>query len=227
MFVDNVVVKSIEKTCVCTDPTDPTVAVHPPSVDFGSVPVNDTVCDSVYVVNEGPTTLEIDGIYGCTTAPFSLDTTMTSHSVAAGDSTKIVVCVTPDSPGPFDCTITVVSNASNGPTNIPVSLDIVTAIGDGAAPMPFEIVAVSPNPFNPSTTIRFSLPQRMPVTAEVWSVTGAKVRVLTNGRTFAAGANELRWDGRNDANEPVASGVYFVRVSTELGEKVTRAVLLK
>ncbi|UCH85633.1 MAG: T9SS type A sorting domain-containing protein, partial [Candidatus Latescibacterota bacterium] len=86
---------------------------------------------------------------------------------------------------------------------------------------------VAPNPFNPSATIRFSLPQRMPVTAEVWSVTGAKVRVLANGRPFAAGENELRWNGRNDSGEPVASGVYFVRVSTELGEKVTRAVLLK
>jgi flagellar hook assembly protein FlgD len=93
--------------------------------------------------------------------------------------------------------------------------------------MPFEIVSVAPNPFNPSTTIRFSLPQRMPVTAEVWSVTGARVRVLAKDRAFTAGQNELRWDGRNDAQEPVASGVYFVRVSTELGEKVTRAVLLK
>ncbi|MEJ2720016.1 MAG: choice-of-anchor D domain-containing protein [bacterium] len=181
MFVDNVVVKSIEKTCQCTDA--PTVAVSPAPIDFSPVPVNTTVCDTVYIINEGPTTLTIDGIYGCTNSPFSLDTTMTAHSVPAGDSTSLAVCVTPESIGPFNCTITVVSNAANGPTTIPVSLDIVTAVGDGARRLPFRIVSVAPNPFNPSTTVRFSLPERMPVTAEVWSVTGARVRVLASNRT--------------------------------------------
>ena len=225
MFIDNISVRSIEKGCGCTDP--PMVTVVPPSVDFNPVPVTQTECDTVYIINDGPTPLIITGISGCTDAPFSLDTTMTDHAVAVGDTATLVVCVTPDSAGPFNCAIDVSSNAANGPISIPVTLDVVTAVGGGAAPMPFRIVSVAPNPFNPSTTIRFSLPQRMPVTAEVWSVTGAKVKVLAKDQQFTAGENELRWNGRNDFGEPVASGVYFVRVSTELGEKVTRAVLLK
>ncbi|UCG50432.1 MAG: T9SS type A sorting domain-containing protein, partial [Candidatus Latescibacterota bacterium] len=225
MFVDDVVVKSIAKTCECTDAA--TVAVDPPSVLFDMVPAYETTCDTVYFINLGPATATISGIYGCTDPPFSLDTSMTDHTINAGDSTEIAVCVTPTAMGPDNCTITVVSDALNSPTLIPVTLDRVTAVGDLAVPMPFRIVSVEPNPFNPSTTIRFSLPKRMPVTAEVISVTGARVKLLAREKTFTAGLNEVQWNGRNDNGEPAASGVYFVRIKTQIGEKVTRAVLLK
>ena len=225
MFVDNVVVKSIDRQSVCNDP--PLLVVDPTQVDFTYVPVNQTACDTIYLINDGPTNLAIAGFSGCTTSPFTLDTTLVDYNLAPGDSTKVIVCVTPTGPGPESCQITVYSNATNSPTAIPVTMDLVTAIGDGARPMPFRIVSVSPNPFNPSTTIRFTLPRAMPVTAEVWSVAGARVRVLADEKTFAPGDNELRWDGRNDQGSPAASGVYFVRVKTQIGEKVTRAVLLK
>ena len=225
MFVDNVVVKSVDKRSICTDP--PLLVANPTSVGFTLVPVNQTTCDTIQITNNGPSALTISGIYGCTTGVFSIDTTMTAHLVTPGNSTTMAVCVTPTGPGSEACQITIVSNAINGPTVIPVTKDWVTAIGDDAVPMPFTIVSVSPNPFNPSTTVRFTLPRSMPVSAEVWSVTGARVRVLAEQKTFAAGPNELRWDGRNDQGAPAASGVYFVRVKTQIGEKVTRAVLLK
>lgn len=225
MFVDDVVVRAIDRGSVCTDP--PLLVAAPVSVDFSSVPVNQTSCDSVFIVNDGPTDLTIAGFGGCTTAPFDLDTSLVDYTLAAGETTKVYVCVTPTAPGPDACAITVYSNATNNPVSIPVSLGTVTAIGDDAAPAPFQIVSVSPNPFNPSMTLRFSLPKSMPVTAEVWSVAGARVRVLAENRVFAAGENALRWDGLSDTGGPAASGVYFVRVKTPLGEKVTRAVLLK
>jgi len=103
----------------------------------------------------------------------------------------------------------------------------VTGIEPASVPRPFRIVSVSPNPFNPSTTVRFTLPTAMRVTAGVWSVTGARVRVLANKQQFGPGNNRLVWDGRNDHGSLVASGVYFVRIETRLGTTVTRAVLLK
>jgi hypothetical protein len=224
MFVDNLVVKAIDRTSVCTDP--PLLVAVPSPVDFTGIPVNQTTCDTVFIINDGPTNLTINGFDGCTTPPFDVDTSLVDYSLAPGDSTKVVVCVTPTQQGPESCNITVYSNAINSPTVIPVSMDIVTAIGNDA-PVPFQIVSVVPNPFNPSTTVRFTLPRAMPVTADVWSVTGARVRALADEKTFGAGANQLRWDGRNDEGSPAASGVYFIRVKTQLGEKVTRAVLLK
>lgn len=203
-----------------------TAAANPVSVTFSNIPVNEATCDTVYVANTGCDTLVIDGIQGCDAAPFSVDTTMTSHAVPPGGQTPIVVCATPTSGAAADCDITVVSNAGNGPIVIPVSLDGVTAAGTPALDG-FEILGVVPNPFNPETSIRFVIPRALPVTAEVWSVDGTRVRTLARGQTFAAGENALRWDGRNGAGQSVASGVYLVRVETPIGRRVTRAVLLE
>ncbi len=224
MFIDNIVVKSIEKPSVCTDP--PTAIAVPSPLVFTSVPGHETTCDTIAIVNEGPTPLILSSISGCTMPPFSIDTTMTAHSIPPYDSTRMVVCVTPTENGQFNCAINVESNAINGPTVIPVSVPVVTAIGT-TAPMPFEILGVAPNPFNPSTSVRFSLPRAMPVTAEVWSVNGSRIAVLAAEKPFTAGLNEIRWDGRNANGHDVASGIYFVRVTTSLGQRVTRAVLLK
>jgi|GEM_PF-2719391 len=225
MFVDNVAVASIAKTCTCTG--IPVVRVNPSPVTFASAPGNVTSCDTVYVVNDGTDTLSIAGISGCGTAPFSIDSTMTAHTVAPMDSTPLVICVTPTVNGADSCTVTITSNASNSPTVIPVMLQVVTAIAGGRPTVPFAITAIVPNPFNPTTAVRFTLPKRMAVTVEVWSVNGARVRVLSRHRVFAAGANRLKWDGRNATGATVASGVYFIRIKTRLGEKVARAVLLK
>jgi hypothetical protein len=102
-----------------------------------------------------------------------------------------------------------------------------TGIGNDVPSARFEIVSLAPNPFNPSTTVNFTLPAAMPVTASVLSVDGTRVRVLSTKQTFGAGDNNLTWDGRDDRGSLVASGVYFVRLETRLGAEVKRAVLLK
>jgi hypothetical protein len=199
----------------------------PASLVFSSIPVNQATCDTVYVTNTGCGTLFIDGITGCGAAPFSIDTTLTWHNVAPGGQTPIVVCATPTSGAPANCSITVVGNSEDGPIVIPVSIDGVTAASGPPAADGFEIRGVVPNPFNPETSIHFVIPRALPVAAAVWSVDGSRVRTLASGETFAAGENALRWDGRNAAGEPVASGVYLVRVETPLGRRVARAVLLE
>jgi hypothetical protein len=97
----------------------------------------------------------------------------------------------------------------------------------GPTPIAFDRVTVVPNPFNPETSIRFALPSKTTVTAEVWSVNGARVRTLARDQAFGAGAAELRWNGLDDHGVAVASGIYFVRVKTPTGERIARAVLLK
>lgn len=193
---------------------------------FSNPPSSQTSCDTVYVVNTGCDDLIIDGISGCGSAPFSIDTTLTAHTVAPGNSTPILVCVTPTTAGMDSCLVSVASNASNDPLTFRVVVDAVTA-ANAAAPDGFAIVGVVPNPFNPSTSVRFTLPEALPVTAEVWSVTGARVQTLARGATFTAGEHALRWDGRNTDGERVASGVYLIRVSTPLGKRVARMVLVQ
>jgi hypothetical protein len=107
-----------------------------------------------------------------------------------------------------------------------VVLDNITPVGQ-APPEGFDIVGVVPNPFNPSTMIRFVLPRALAVEADVWSVTGARVRTLAQGTTYPGGEHSLRWDGRNSDGERVASGVYIVRLTTSLGSRSARLVLVQ
>ena len=201
-------------------------AASPPQVAFSGVPAFQTTCEPVSITNTGCDTLVIDGIAGCGAAPFSVDTTLTAHSVPPGGSTSMNVCVTPTAAGPANCSITVYSNASNSPTIVNVSLDGVTAVG---SPVPggYGITGVAPNPFNPATTIRFLLPREAAVTAEVWAVDGSRVATLLRNQTLPAGENELRWQGRNASGQRVASGVYLFRLTSALGARTTRLVLLE
>lgn len=104
---------------------------------------------------------------------------------------------------------------------------VIADVTEDTPSTPFEITGVFPNPFNPATTVRFTLPERLAVTCELWSVDGARIRVLARDRYFEPGENNIIWDGKNDRGKSVASGVYFFRLKTSEGEKVARAVLLR
>jgi len=199
----------------------------PSMVDLDGVPGNQTTCETVTIMNTGCDTLHVAGISGCDMAPFSLDTTQTNHSIPPSGSTTFDVCVMPTMLGSDNCNVVVAHDGAGGPTNIPVSLGLVTAVGASGTPLGLHIVAIQPNPFNPSATLRFTLGERSSVIADVWSVSGERVKVLADNDTYDAGENALRWDGTNQRGEAVASGVYYFRVSTRLGHETARAVLLK
>ena len=78
----------------------------------------------------------------------------------------------------------------------------------------FNLVGNYPNPFNPSTTIVFNLPERERVTISIFNYLGERVSDLVNDE-FNAGENKIVWNGFNDQNEPVCSGIYLYRISTK------------
>ncbi len=82
-----------------------------------------------------------------------------------------------------------------------------------------------PNPFNPATTLRFSVPRQATVEVAVFDVAGRRIRTLVAGEVVVAGWHEQKWDGRDATGALVASGVYHVRVAIE-GDAVTRRVVL-
>lgn len=91
--------------------------------------------------------------------------------------------------------------------------------GDPGHPEVFDLAQNFPNPFNPSTTIRFDLPERAAVRLTLFSVLGQEVRVLAEGLQ-EAGTHTVRLDGAG-----LASGVYFYRL--EAGSFVrTRSMML-
>ncbi|MCH8192918.1 MAG: T9SS type A sorting domain-containing protein, partial [Planctomycetes bacterium] len=78
-----------------------------------------------------------------------------------------------------------------------------------------------PNPFNPETTIEFSLPQSAEVTLVIYNILGEKVEILLNSQQ-SAGYHKVRWNASN-----VSSGIYFYRLQAGIFVETRKMMLLK
>lgn len=98
------------------------------------------------------------------------------------------------------------------------------------APVPrsggLSVLPNVPNPFNPSTTLRFQLERPSSVRIELIDARGRRLRVIHEG-LFEAGAQQLRFDGRDDSGRELPSGVYLVSFLVEGGRSTQPVVLLR
>lgn len=95
---------------------------------------------------------------------------------------------------------------------------------DIVSPTKFELCQNFPNPFNPETTIQFSLPNDSQVTIDIYDIQGHWVRNLVND-SKSAGSYFITWDGKDDNSRKLGSGVYFytMRAGTTV---ITRKMIL-
>ena len=84
-----------------------------------------------------------------------------------------------------------------------------------------------PNPFNPTTTIRYSVKERALVTLRIYNVAGQLVRTLVNDIKEPGAIHGTAWDGRNEAGRSVSSGVYFYKLVTKDFTQTKKMMLLK
>jgi hypothetical protein len=97
----------------------------------------------------------------------------------------------------------------------------------GSASVPRTLsVSAFPNPFNPQTTIRYTLPAAGRARVDVFDAAGAPVRTLVD-REQTAGAFTTEWNGRNAAGRPAASGIYFARIEHNGVMRAYKLVMLK
>lgn len=99
-------------------------------------------------------------------------------------------------------------------------------VNEAGLPKVFALYPVYPNPFNPSTTVSFQLPKNTVVKAVVYNMLGQKVRTLID-KPMVQGQHSVMWHGVNEANVPVASGVYFLRFDAADFHKMQKMVLIK
>ncbi len=83
-----------------------------------------------------------------------------------------------------------------------------------------------PNPFNPVTTIGFTLDRESYTTISVYDVSGRHIRDLVSG-IITKGYHEVTWNGRNSDGRLEASGVYFCRLKTANAVETRKMVLLR
>lgn len=93
-----------------------------------------------------------------------------------------------------------------------VSVGIDDLADPATQPNDFALAQNFPNPFNPTTSIAFQLPQQAEVSLVIYNTLGERVRVLTS-QSYAAGTHQLTWDGKNDNGSEIGSGIYFYRLT--------------
>jgi hypothetical protein len=97
---------------------------------------------------------------------------------------------------------------------------------DVSVPKATALHANYPNPFNPTTTIKFDLATKSHVSLKVYDTMGRLIRTLSS-ETREPGYYSVQWHGLDDAGKPVQSGLYFYRLETDNYKSVKRMLLLK
>ncbi|NNF07904.1 MAG: choice-of-anchor B family protein, partial [Candidatus Eisenbacteria bacterium] len=89
-----------------------------------------------------------------------------------------------------------------------------------------RLLPASPNPFMAKTAIRFETPVRQKIKAEIFDLRGRKIKTLIDD-VVQEGSYQIPWNARTDTGLPVASGVYFLNVTTESSVQSQKIVLSK
>jgi hypothetical protein len=99
-------------------------------------------------------------------------------------------------------------------------------IHDGVLPTVYALDQNFPNPFNPTTTIRYALPEVADVRLQIFDITGRQVNVLVNS-TQQAGWYDLHWTGQDARGYNLAAGMYFARIQAGEYTEVIKMMYLK
>jgi hypothetical protein len=83
-----------------------------------------------------------------------------------------------------------------------------------------------PNPFNPETNIKYELPKRSKVTLTIYNILGQKIKTLVDEEK-QPGFYSVKWDGTNDFNRKVSSGIYIYQIRAGKFIETKKMVFLK
>jgi len=102
-----------------------------------------------------------------------------------------------------------------------VDQQVLMAVGSAQVPGAYKLDNAYPNPFNPATTIGFSIPRSDFVKVKIYDAAGREITTLVNGE-MVPGQHRLKWDGENQA-----SGIYFIQMVCSRFEQTKTVILLK
>jgi len=97
---------------------------------------------------------------------------------------------------------------------------------DISIPQQLEICRVFPNPFNPSTTLEYDVPELSKVSLIIYDIAGREVQKLVS-KIQPAGSFQVSWDGINRGGQQVAGGMYFARLQAGEYSSVVKMVYLR
>ena len=176
------------------------------SISFGNVKVGKSKDTTLTITNNGGDTLKITGV---TSDSIVFSAKPSVYNLSPGQSFTDTLTFSPSSIGLVQTSILIVSNSGTSPDTLMVDGSGQSATGvelsQTGVPDQFGLSQNFPNPFNPSTLIRYALPYRSAVRIQVFNVLGQLIAELVSGDQ-AAGYREVVW------NASVPSGMYFYRI---------------
>ncbi len=106
-----------------------------------------------------------------------------------------------------------------------VTLSVVSPNSDELNPSINAIISSNyPNPFNPTTTIEYSVPVKGNVSIDIYNILGQRVDTIVNSE-HVKGKHTIQWDGKDSDNNALPSGIYFYKVSQN-GKSVTKKIVM-
>ncbi len=106
--------------------------------------------------------------------------------------------------------------------------EIITSVNDFTElhPENFRLFQNFPNPFNPTTTISYNLPEDTEVNLKIYNLFGQEVRTLVN-EAQSAGSKSVVWNGKDASGRIVSSGLYIYRLEAEKMVQNKKMLFLK
>ncbi|UCD20218.1 MAG: choice-of-anchor D domain-containing protein, partial [candidate division WOR-3 bacterium] len=209
-------------SCTGVGEDPPACAVTPTSIDFGTVTIGSSKDSTFTIKNTGGGTL--GGTVSESCDDYDLISGGGPYTLAAGESLVVTVRFEPLSSGVKPCTIETgdtlcsdVSCTGVGETPTGVETD---------QPHVFALYQNHPNPFNPTTWIRFSLDRDSMVSLVIYDISGKRIRTLVNRRMTEGMYTEM-WDARDNRGRPVVSGIYFYQLKSENRTLTRKLILLR
>ncbi len=118
----------------------------------------------------------------------------------------------------------------HGPVSVVPNSSGTNLTNNGNIPERFALHNNYPNPFNPSTTIRFDVPElhgnQVTVELTVYDIQGHKIKTLLN-EPLEAGTYQVTWDGRNEHGDRISSGIYIYSLRTEVFSATKKMMLIR
>ena len=112
--------------------------------------------------------------------------------------------------------------------NFPVGVGVTVALDDnsGLSPFKYKLNNNYPNPFNPETTIGFSVANDSKVTILIYNILGQKVATLLDGK-MNPGNYTMKWKGVSDSGKELPSGMYFYEMTSPGFHQIKKLVLVR
>lgn len=200
----------------------PDFVINPEEFIFDLV-TNEIITDELTIENVGAGVGEYDIELIYTGDWLELDSY--SGTVQPGDTDTIMLTIDPDGLENGDYTADISITDNRDVTVIPVTLSITFTDADSDLIPVTALMGNHPNPFNPTTTISFSISENSNVGVSIYSIKGQKVRQLVSNQ-LSAGQHSTVWNGNDDSGEPVSSGVYFYKLNVNGKTAATKKMLL-